>query len=110
MPGSDTINLKDALGPRATLTIEPEESAAEHASRIAAESRSKLIEDCKGVAVFAVTLIAFVLVAWLAAYEGFLNSKASPETIHWGQVGLTTLFTSSLTFLLGRTVGKASGH
>ena len=102
------INLNDALPPRATLKIDPQEDPTELAARVRAESRRKFIDDCKGVAVFVVILLGLLFLGVLAAYEGFFNSKASPEVQHWGVVALTTLLTSSVTFLLGRAVGKSA--
>jgi hypothetical protein len=109
MSGSQ-INLNDALPSRATLKIDPEESPVEHAARVRAESRSKLIEDCMRVTVFTVTLLCLLFVGGLAAYEGFLDPNASAEAKHWGPTVLTSLFTGSVTFLLGRAVGRASGR
>ena len=106
MSGSQ-INLNDALPPRATLTVDREKSPDELAADVRAESRGKLIEDCKGVTVFAITLLCVLLVGALAAYEGFFNPDASPEAKHWGPTALTTLFSGSIAFLLGKAVGRA---
>ena len=95
---------------RATLKIEPEETLAEQAARIAAEQRGRLIEDIQGVIIFMVTLLCLLAVGGLAAYKGFLDPSASPEEKRWGPAVLSGLFTGSFSFLLGRAVGKASGR
>ena len=49
---ADQIDLSGSL--RGQVSVKPEEPPDERAARLRAEQRSALIEDCKGVAVFAV--------------------------------------------------------
>lgn len=105
MSGSQ-IDLNSALPARATLKIDPAEHPKELEARLKAEGRHKLIEDCKEVATFVAILLALVLVGGLAAYEGFFNTKASPEATHWGSTTLTTILAGAISFVLGRKVAK----
>lgn len=109
MPGP-FISLRDTLPERATLKIEPEETLAEQAARLKAEGRARILEDIKGMIVFVITLCCILGVGGLAAYQGFFNPNASLEAKHWGPTVLASLFTGSLSFILGRAVGKASGR
>ena len=88
------------------VSIIPEEHPEQRAARLKAEARQSLIEDCKGVAVFVVLLLTVIAVGSIAAYEGFLDTNASPDTKRWGQTILSALMSGGISFVIGRKVGS----
>ena len=103
MAGSN-IDLQGSL--RGDVSVKPEEHPDERSVRLEAERRGSFIEDCKGIAIFVVVLVAIVVVGGLAAYEGIFDPTASPETKRWGQLILSSLLSGGFSFVLGRKVGK----
>src|SRR4051812_43472323 len=82
--GSESgLNLK--LGRTGQLSVTPEEYPEERAARVLSEKRAALIEDCKGVAVFAVLLMGIIALGCLSTYEGFFDASASIDTKRWSQ-------------------------
>lgn len=88
------------------VTVTPEEHPEDKAARLNNENRAARIEDFKGVAVFATLLLGLIGIALLSAYEGFLDANTSPDTRRWAQTVLSTVVASSISFVVGRKVGK----
>jgi hypothetical protein len=98
------IDLSGSL--KGQVSVTPEEHPDERANRLLAERRSALIEDCKGIAVFAVLLLGIVGIAVLAAYETFFDAIASADTRRWSQTVLSAVVAGGVSFVIGRKVGK----
>ena len=98
------IDISGAL--KGQVSLKPEEDPAERTARLRAESRSALIEDCKGVAVFVVLLVGIVGIGVLSAYEGFFDAVASVDAKRWSQTVLSALITGGISFVVGRKVGR----
>jgi hypothetical protein len=101
---ADQLDLSGSL--RGEVSLKPEEHADDRAARIRNEARAALIEDCKGIVVFAATLLGLSGVASVACYKGLFDPTATPETQRWAQAALTAVVSGSISFLLGRKIGK----
>ena len=55
---------------------------------------------------FATLLLGIIGIALLSAYEGFLDANVSPDTKRWAQTVLSTVLASSISYVVGRKVGK----
>jgi hypothetical protein len=88
------------------VSITPEEHPEQRATRLKTEARQSLIEDCKGVAVFVILLLAIIAVGLIAAYEGLWDHDASPETKRWGMTMLSALVSGGVSFVVGRKIGS----
>ena len=88
------------------VSVIPEEHPEDRAARLRREERAALIEDYKGVVVFVVVLCGIVGVAALSVHKGVFDATASAETQRWGQGVLTVVVSSSISFVIGRKVGK----
>jgi hypothetical protein len=91
---------------RGQISVTPDEHPDDRAARLRAEQRAALIENGKGVAVFAVLLLALVGLGLLAVYEGVFDATASAETRHWAQTILAALVTGAISFVVGRKIGR----
>ncbi len=56
--------------------------------------------------VFVVVIGAIILIAMLAAYEGFFDGAASAATQQWGRTLLSSLFTGGISFVVGQKLGE----
>lgn len=101
---TDQLDIGGSL--RGQVSVTPEEHPEDRAARLGKEKRAACIEDCKGVAVFTVLLLGIVGIAILSAYEGFLDAAASSDTKRWAQTVLSTVLAGSISFVIGRKVGK----
>jgi hypothetical protein len=101
---NDQLDLSGLL--RGQLTLTPEEHPDVLKNRLKAESRAAFLEDCKGVVAFIVVLLAMTFVGILATYEGFFDIAASADTKRWSQTVLSSIVAGSVSFVLGRKVGK----
>jgi hypothetical protein len=101
---SEQIDLAPLL--RGQVSVKPEEHPEERTARLRAEHRSALIEDCKGIAVFAVLLAGMIGIGGISAYEGFFDAAATADTKRWSQTILSALMTGSVSFVVGRKIGK----
>jgi hypothetical protein len=102
--------ILDEVFRRASITMEPQESPEEHASRILNERRQATFEMVRSYVLFFVILLAIITVGALCIYEGFFDASAPNDTKRWAQTTLTALFTGSITFVLGQMSAKKRGH
>jgi hypothetical protein len=100
---ADRLDLSASLAGQ--VSVKPEEHPDERSARLRTEARQALIEDCKGVAVFVVLLLAVIAVGAIAAYEGLWDAGASPDTRRWSQTVLSALVTGGISFVVGRKIG-----
>jgi len=100
----DQIDLSGSL--KGQVSVKPEEHPEDRTARLRTEQRGALIEDCKGIAVFAALLVGIVAIGILSAYEGFFDAMAPPDTKRWSQTILSALMTGAVSFVVGRKVGK----
>jgi hypothetical protein len=103
MPG-DRLNILGEL--QGQVSLSPEEHADDRAARLRSETRRDLIRDCTDVVVFAVLMVAIVAVGIIAAYEGFWDVGASPDTKRWSQTILSAVMTGGISFVAGRKIGS----
>ncbi len=101
-------NLLDITGSlRGQVSVTPEEHPDELALRIATAHRQSVIEDWKGIIVFAVLLLSILLIGFLAAYVGVFEQNVQPDTRKWAQTVLTIVVSGGVSFVVGRkTAGK----
>jgi len=102
-----TTNQLDLSGSlQGQVSITPDEHPDDRAARIRKEDRAAFIEDCKGVAVFGALLVSIIIVGMISAYEAIFDANASADTRRWAQTVLSSLVTGSVSFVIGRKVGK----
>lgn len=105
MPAKSSLNINGELD-AGQVSITPEEHADDRATRLEATKRQAKIRDYSDLAVFVVLLVAIVTVGIIAAYEGFGDGSASPETRRWGQTILSALMSGGISFVAGRKIGS----
>ena len=66
---ADRLDLSASLAGQ--VSVKPEEHPDERSARLRTEARQALIEDCKGVAVFVVLLLAVIAAGAIAPMKGF---------------------------------------
>jgi hypothetical protein len=88
------------------VTVEPREHDDDRKARLANEQRAKLIDDWKGVAVFAAVLFSVLGVGSLCVHTIWFNASPSPETLKYAQTVLTSLMSGGAGLLLGKAIGK----
>lgn len=101
---ADQLDLQSVL--RGQVSVKPEEHDQDRAARIRREDRAALIEDCKGVVVFVCVLLVIGAIAALSVFKGFFDPSATAETQRWAQAILTAVVSGSISFVVGRKVGK----
>ena len=102
----DTIDINEMFGRRATIAIDPEETAEEHTARLRREEREAIFELVKGYVVFFVTVVAIILIGVLCAYEALFDASATPEIKRIAWTILSSLFTGSVGFVLGQKTAR----
>lgn len=103
----DTIDIAAIFGRRASIAIDPEETAEEHTARIRRDDRETTFELVKGYVLFFVIVIAIILIGVLCAYEAVFDGSATTETKRVAWTILSALFTGSVSFVLGQKSAKA---
>jgi drug/metabolite transporter (DMT)-like permease len=103
----DQIDINRALGTRATISIDPEETEAEHAARLKRESDDARFELVKGYALFFTILAVLLALGSICLYETIWDQTASPETKRWAGTLVASLFTGSVSFVLGQKTAKS---
>jgi len=101
----ESLDVNDIFK-RGEIKVSPEEYPEERAIRLRNEARSKLLEDIKGMVLFVVLLASLLAVSAVCLKLIAFDDSASPETKRWAQTLLAGLITGSISFLLGRAVGK----
>jgi hypothetical protein len=101
---ADRVNISGEL--QGQVSLIPEEHFEDREARLKAEARRDLIRDCKDVAVFAVLLIAIVIVGALAAYEAIWDASANSDTKRWAQTVLFAVMTGGISFVAGVKIGS----
>jgi hypothetical protein len=99
------INL-DGVVPRGELTLEREEHPEERTARLKQENRAAIIENCKDVAIFAALYLFLIGMVGICLYFGFFATGVSPETLRLSQSGLAVILSGTVSFIVGRKMGK----
>lgn len=102
---ADKLDLRTVIDP-GQLSVAPGEHVLDRKFRLRKEARGALIEDVKGIIVFGVVLLAIISIGALSAYKGFFDATATAEVQKWGQQILNIVAASSISFVIGRKVGK----
>lgn len=103
----DQLDINTALGKRASISIDPEETESEHAARIKREGDEAFFELVKGYVLFFTILLVLLALGSVCLYEAIWDAGASPETKRVAWTLLTSLFTGSVSFVLGQKSAKA---
>jgi hypothetical protein len=86
----DKIDLSGSL--KGQVSVKPEEHPEDRTAPLRAERRGALIEDYKGIAVFAVLLVGMVAIGILSACEGFFDGHCvAGYQGRWSQTILAAL-------------------
>jgi hypothetical protein len=96
------IDLNEMFGKRAAISIDPEETSEAHSARIKKEADEAKFELVKGYVLFFVIVVVIILLGILCVYEAVFDQTASPETKRMAWTWLSSLFTGSITFILGQ--------
>jgi len=101
----DQLDLQQLLG-RATIRIDPEESAEAHTARIAKEQSEATFEMVKNYVLFFIIIGAIIVIGTLCVYEAIYDSTATIETKRVAWTMLSALFTGSVSFVLGQKTAR----
>lgn len=99
------VNL-DRVVPRGELTLGREELPEEVTARLKEENRAAIIGHCKDVAIFAALYLFLIAVVIVCFYLNLWASNVTPETLRWSQALLTAVLSGTVSFLVGRKIGK----
>jgi hypothetical protein len=99
------LNL-DGVVPRGELTLAREELSEEIAARLKEENRAAIIGHCKDVAVFAALYIFLISIVIICFYLNLIATGVPPETLRWSQALLAAVLSGTVSFLVGRKIGK----
>jgi hypothetical protein len=102
----DQIDINTALGTRASISIDPEETPEEHTARINREADEARFELVKGYVLFFTVLLFLTVLGAVCLFEAIWDQSASPETKRLAWTLLTSLFTGSVSFVLGQKSAK----
>jgi hypothetical protein len=102
---TQNLDLSKIVG-RGEIKVSPEEYPEERAYRLKSEFRFKLLEDIKATILFFVLLGGLISISLICVRLIAFDDGASAETKRWAQTLLAGLITGSVSFLLGRAVGK----
>lgn len=103
----DQLDINKALGTRAAISIDPEETAEEHTARIKREADEARFELVKSYVLFFTILLVLLVMGGVCLYEAVWDQSASPETKRFAGTILASLFTGSVSFVLGQKTAKA---
>jgi hypothetical protein len=102
----DQIDINGILGKRASISIDPEETQQEHAARLNRENREAIFELVKGYVLFFTIIIVLLLLGAVCLYEAVIDATAAVETKRVAWTLLSSLFTGSVSFVLGQKSAK----
>jgi len=102
---TNTLDV-DGLIKKGELTLSPEEHPDERTSRLRNDDRKKLIDDVKGVVLFAAMLLAIIGIGGMCAFLIWPATNASADAQRWAETILSSLLTGSIAFLVGRAMPK----
>lgn len=98
-----------AMFARSDVKLTPSEHPEERAARLRHEARTRIIEDYKNLVVFVIIGVFFVTVValclWLVIFE---RNALPPETRKWCETILASMMSGSVSYFLGKHVGKTS--
>jgi hypothetical protein len=87
---------------RLAIDRQLEEHPDERAARLQNERRAAIIEDCKGIVIFAAPLLFTMIIASASLYMTLLSTNLPPETQRWYQSVLAAILSGGVAFLLGK--------
>jgi hypothetical protein len=99
------INL-DGVVPRGELTLARDEHPDERAARLKQEDRAAIKKLCEDVAIFAALYLFLVGMVGVCVYFILFASAVPPETQRWSQSLLAAIMSGTVSFMVGRKVGK----
>src|SRR4051812_31428573 len=103
----DQIDINAALGKRASISIDPEETAEEHTARIKRQAGEAQFELVKGYVLFFTIIVVIAVIGAACLFEAIWDQNAPPETKRVAWTMLASLFTGSVSFVLGQKTAKA---
>jgi uncharacterized membrane protein len=99
------LNL-DGVVARGDVTLGREEHPDERAARLKQENRAAIIESCKDVAIFAALYVFLIVMVAICLYFILFAKTVTPETQRWSQSLLAAILSGTVSFLVGRKIGK----
>jgi hypothetical protein len=99
------LNLEGVV-PRADVTLTREEHPDERAARLKQENRAAIIDNCKDVAIFAALYLFLIGIVALCLYFILFATAVPPETQRWSQSLLAAILSGTVSFMVGRKIGK----
>jgi hypothetical protein len=99
------LNLEGVV-PRADVTLTREEHPEERVARLKQENRVAIIENCKDVAIFAALYLFLIGMVVICLYFLLFAKAVPPETQRWSQSLLAAILSGTVSFFVGRKMGK----
>jgi hypothetical protein len=103
----DQIDLNAILSKRASISIDPEETPEEHTARLRRENGEATFELVKAYVLFFTIVGVLLLLGAICIYEAVIDPNANIETKRVAWTLLSSLFTGSVSFVLGQKSAKA---
>lgn len=101
------IDLNAMFGKRATITIDPEETAEAHSARIKKEKQEATYELVKAYVLLFVIIAVILSVGGLCVYEAVFDLSATADTKRLAWTWLSSLVTGTITFVLGQKTARS---
>jgi len=90
----------------AKLRLDLKKHPNEMAARLRQESGAALIDHCKDVAIFVALYFFLIIMVLICIYFLIIAPSVPPETQRWSQSMLPAILSGSVSFLVGRKIGK----
>jgi hypothetical protein len=103
----DQLDINSILGKRAAISIDPEETPDEHKARILREQGEARFELIKSYVLLFTLVPAILLLGGFCIYVAQFDSSATVDTKRVAWTMLTSLFTGSVSFVLGQRTAKS---
>jgi hypothetical protein len=96
----------EGLVPRADVTLTREEYPEERAARLKQENWAVIIANGKDIAIFAALYLFLMAMVAICIYFVLFAKAVPPETQRWSQSLLAAILSGTVSFFVGRKMGK----
>jgi len=97
------------LAKNADYVLKSQEHPDDRSARLVMEARRRMLDDWKDFTIFLCVVFFFVAVTGLSLWLLIVQrSTLSPETQKWAETIIFSMVSGSITYFLGKHVGKGS--